>query len=297
MNRNDLFTAMEGIDEKMIERSEVNMTMKYHGRFSKRTLLLAAVLCLVIAFAGVAVATRLISLRSALVETVDPEIKSQIVLSGFTESDEYKAAAEWKAFEDAYDPDDAILAQADPEGPGDAAVDAKYDHYSVYTQEMADKLDEVAAKYGLQLYGSVVPDGVYAITEKLIVNDAAEFSDAAYNTMLDGYLYDCGTFAYDGIFDAAFGRLSVDYQFRRSAKGVLDPIFLNIGDIDSYQEQTIMTDSGVELAAGLTEDKAVLVTEFDSCFISINVMGGTDAGITFDDLKDLANTFDFNVVK
>lgn len=297
MNRNDLFTAMEGIDEKLIERSQVNNAAKYHGRFSKRTLLLAAALCLVIVFAGVAVATRLISLRSALVETVDPEIKSQIVLSGFTESDEYKAAAEWKVFEDGYDPDGVILAQVDPEGPEDAALDAKYDHYSVYTQEMADKLDRVAAKYGLKLYGSVVPDGVYAITEKLIVNDTAEYSDAAYNTMLAGYLFDCGTFAYDGIFDAAFGRLSVDYQFRRSVKGVLDPIFLNIGDIDSYQEQTIMTDSGIELAAGLTEDKAVLVTEFDSCFISINVMGGTDMGITFDDLKDLANTFDFNVVK
>ncbi len=296
MNRNDLFSAMEYIDEKIIEKSEVKRTVKYQ-RFTKRTLLLAAVLCLVIAFATVAVATRLVSLRAAVVETNDPEIKSQIVLSGVAESDEYMAAAEWKAFEDAYDPDGTLLAQADPEGPGDAAVDEKYANYNVYTQEMADKLDQVAAKYGLKLYGSMVPGALEKITEKLIVNDPAEFSDAAYNTLLDGYLYDCGTFAFDGIFDAAHGRLSVDYQFRRSVKGVFDPIFLNLGDIESYQEQRIVTDSGIELAAGVSAEKAVLVAEFDSCFISINVMGGTELGITFDDLKDLANTFDLNVVK
>ena len=32
-------------------------------------------------------------------------------------------------------------------------------------------------------------------------------------------------------------------------------------------------------------------------FICINVMGGTDMGITYDDLKDLANTIDFSVIE
>jgi len=297
MNRNDLFAAMECIDEKTIENSEVDRTVKYHGRFTKRTLLLAAVLCLLIAFATVAVAARLISLRAALVESNDPEIKSEILLSDFTDCNEYMAVAEWKAFADHYDPDGALLAQADPEGPDDIELGEKYMHYDVYTQEMADKLDEITAKYGLTLYGSFVPEKLTPITEKLIVNDETEFSDAAYNTMLDGYMYDDGTFSFDGIFDAAVGRLSVYYQFRRSVKGVFDPIFLNIGDIEDYQEQSLTTDSGVELAAAISEYQSVLFAEFDSCFVSINVMGGTDEGITFDDLEDLANTFDFSVIE
>lgn len=297
MNRNDLFGAMEYMDDKLIEKSEVNKTMKYQGKFSKKTLLLAAVLCLTIAFATVAVAAKWLSLRAALVETHDPEIISEMTLSGFADSNEYMAAAEWKAFENAYDPDGALLALADPEGPADADIDEKYMHYNVYTQEMGNKLDEIAAKYGLKLYGSYAPEDLRTITDQLIVNDETEFSDVAYNTMVDGYMFDGGTFAFDGIFDAASGRLSVDYQFRCSVKGVLDPIFLNIGDIEAYQEQVLVTASGVELAAGVAEDKAVLVAEFDSCFVSINVMGGTAEGITFDDLEDLANTFDFSVVE
>lgn len=297
MNRNDLFGAMEYVDDQIIENSEARRGAQYRGRFSKRTLLLAAVLCLLIAFATVAVAAKWFSLRAALVETHDPEIISEMTLSGFTDSSEYMAAAEWKAFENAYDPDGALLSLADPEGPADAGMAEKYMHYSVYTQEMADKVDEIAAKHGLQLYGSYVPENLRPITDKLIVNDEAEFSDKAYNTMVDGYMFDGGTFAFDGIFDASFGRLSVDYQFRRSVKGVFDPIFLNIGDIEDYQEQMLLTASGVELAAGVSEDKAVLVAEFDSCFVSINVMGGADMGITFADLADLANTFDFSVIE
>ena len=212
------------------------------------------------------------------------------------------AAAEWKAFEESYDPDGSILAQVDQEGPDAVVLDAKYDPYPVYTQEMADKIDEIAGKYGLTLHkgfkdmsfedwNTVIGD--FVITDY----DHEEFSDDAYSSILGGYMYDDGTFRYDGIFDASFGRLSVDYQFSRSAKGVFDSVFLNIGDIADYQEQMIVTDSGVELAAAIAEYKSVLITELDSCFVSINVLGGTDMGITFDDLKDLANTFDFSVIE
>lgn len=128
------------------------------------------------------------------------------------------------------------------------------------------------------------------------MNDRTEFSDAAYNTVLAGYLFDCGTFSFDGIFDAAAGRLSVDYQFRCSVKGVFDPTFLNIGDIETYREEVFTTESGVAIAAAVSGEHSVLIAEFDPCFVFINVMGGSDLGITFDDLKDLANTFDFTAI-
>ncbi len=297
MNRNDLFSAMEYIDEKIIENSEVNHTVKYQRKFTRRTVLLVAALCLLLAFTTAAVATNLFGLRDMLVPSSNPEIKSEMVLSGFTDSSEYRAAAEWKAFEDSYDPDGALLAQADPAGPDDIVLDERYMHYNVYTQEMGAKLDQIAAKYGLKLYGNFVPEIAAPIAENLIKNDDAEFSNSAYNTLSAGYMFDDGTFSFDGVFDASAGRLSVNYQFRHSVKGVFDPTFLNIGDIESYQEQVLITDSGVQLIAALSEQQAVLIAEFDSCFICINVMGGTEEGITFDDLKDLANTFDFSVIE
>ncbi len=299
MNRNDLYSAMECIDDKIIENSEVRKTMKYQRKFTKRTLMLVAVLCLLTAFATAAFATNLFGLRDTLVGSNDPEIKSTMSLSGFTGSNEYKAAAEWKAFTESYDPDGSILEGL---GNGEIPVEQKYEQCGAYTQEMADKIDEITAKYGLSLHSGFkemsFEDGNTVIGDFVITDyDHEEFSDDAYSSILSGYMYDDGTFRYDGIFNATAGRLSVDYQFSRSVKGVFDPVFLNIGDIEDYQEQMIVTDSGVELTAAISEYKSVIIAEFDSCFVTINVMGGTDIGITFDDLKDLANTFDFSVLQ
>lgn len=302
MNRNDLFDAMEFIDERIIVNSEVRKTMKNQKKFTKKTIMLVAVICLLTIFATAVCAAALFGLRDTLVDTNDPEIKSEMSLSGYTGCKEYMAAAEWKAFAESYDPDGSILAQIDQEGSDAVVLDAKYDSYPVYTQEMADKIDEIAEKYGLTLHGNLkdmsFEDGNSVIGDFVITDyDHEEFSDDAYSSILGGYIYDDGTFSYDGIFNATAGRFSVDYQFRRSAKGVFDPIFLNIGDIEDYQEQSLATDSGINLVAAISEYKSVLITEFESCYVHINVMGGTDMGITFDDLKDLANTFDFSVIK
>ncbi|MBR0446595.1 MAG: hypothetical protein IIX23_04790 [Oscillospiraceae bacterium] len=267
---------------------------KYQKKLAKSTVMLVTVLCLLVVFTGAAFATKLFGLKDTLVDTKDPGIKSEISLAGFSGSKEFMAAAEWKAFEESYDPDGSILAQL---GSDDPQIDEKYMHYSVYTQEMADKLDEITTKYGLKLHTSFVLGDLNTLTAKLIINDDTEFSDNPRNTALDGYMYDDGTFSYDGIFDASVGRLSVDYQFRCTVKGIFDSVSLNIGDIADYREQVIVTDSGTELVAALSEYKSVLLAQFDACFVTINVLGGTDMGITFEDLKDLANTFDFSVIE
>lgn len=301
MNRNDLFGAIEFIDEKIIENSEVERTMKNKRCFTRKTVVLVAVLCLLTALATTAFAAKLFGLRDAIVENYtsvsDTDIESEMTLSGFSGSREYMAATEWKAFKESYDPDGSILAEI---GNGEVDVDIEYEQCGAYTQEMADKIDEITAKYGLSLHSgfeTVLLDDWNTAIGDFIDNNYAEFSDNAYNTALAGYMYDDGTFRYDGIFDATGGRLSVDYQFSRSAKGVFDPIFLNIGNIDDYQEQMIVTNSGVEIVAALSEYKSVLITEFDSCFVCINVLGGTDIGMTFSDLEALANTFDFSVLE
>ena len=252
--------------------------MKFKCKFIKRTLMLAAVLCLLTVFAAA------------------PVTASETTLPDFTGSNEALASAEWEAFVASYDPDGSLLAQTDPEGDGHTGLDEKYDHYEVYTREMADKLEEIAAKYGLTLYGRFGAGDVHAIAEKLIVNDYEEFSDKAYNTIVDGYAFSSGTFSFDGIFNASMGRLSVDYQFRRSVKGVLDSVIHNNGSLGEHQELLLINDSGIPFAAVLSEHRSLLMAEFDTCFVRINVMGGTDVGITFDDLKDLLNTFDFSVI-
>lgn len=301
MNRNDLYEAMEFIDERIIEKSEGKSTMKVTRKFTKRSIMLVAALCLLTALATTVFAAGLFGLRDVLVDNhtsvSDTDIVSEITLSGFSGSKEYMAAAEWKAFKESYDPDGSILAGI---GNGEIPVETKYEQCGAYTQEMADKIDEITEKYGLSLhsgFNTVLSEEWITVVGDFIDSNYAEFSDNAYNTVLSGYIYDDGTFRYDGIFNAPSGRLSVDYQFSRSAKGVFDPMFLNIGDITDYQEQMIVTDSGVEIVAAMSEYKSVLITELDSCFVCINVLGGTGMGITFDDLEALADTFDFSVLE
>jgi|GEM_PF-666791 len=301
MNRNDLFGAIEFIDDKIIENSEVEREMKFRSKFSKRTIMLVAVICLLTVCTTAVFAVKLFGLRDTVINTNDPEVKSSITISGLMGSKEYTAAAEWKAFTETYDHDGAILNQVSDEQIEALGLSEKYMIYNVYTQKMADELEEITSKYGLTLHSgfkemfyedwnTVIGDFVFTDY------DREEFSDDAYSSILSGYMYDDGTFRYDGLFNVTAGRLTVDYQFSRTTKGVFDSVYLNIGNIDDYQEQMIVTDSGLELSAALSEYKSVLLAEFDSCFVCVNVMGGSDRGITFEDLKDLANTFDFSVI-
>ncbi len=55
-------------------------------------------------------------------------------------------------------------------------------------------------------------------------------------------------------------------------------------------------DSECAVAIAMSEYKSVLIAEFDSCFVCINVFGGTGAGITIVDLEELANSFDYSVL-
>ena len=75
---------------------------------------------------------------------------SMISLQGFSDTPEFLAAKEWSDFEDSYDKDGKIL---DKVGNKATKWDDKYGAYCVYSQEMADKIDEIVSKYKLTLHG------------------------------------------------------------------------------------------------------------------------------------------------
>lgn len=87
------------------------------------------------------------------------EVTQQVFsLASWKDSPEYKAAQEWFQFKKNYDPDYKIfeayreeLAQRQKIDPNDSLFPKEYDYYGVYSQEMIDKVDEIAEKYGLKL--------------------------------------------------------------------------------------------------------------------------------------------------
>ena len=87
------------------------------------------------------------------------EVTQQVFsMSGMKGSPEYKAAQEWFQFRQSFDPDhqkaNAYYQKQDEARKKDPdytdPFEEKYEHYGVYDQVMADKVEEILQKYDLQ---------------------------------------------------------------------------------------------------------------------------------------------------
>jgi hypothetical protein len=113
------------------------------------------------------------------------------------------------------------------------------------------------------------------------------------------YIYENGTFQYDGtcFSDSTYGDDGLGYQFRRSVKGTFEEVDLNIGVASDYEEWQYDTSSNESVLLALGPNKALIFADFDSCFIAVNVLCGTDEGMTKEKLEDFADTFDYGILK
>jgi len=225
-------------------------------------------------------------------ETVTSEF---ISLQGLEGSVEHQATKEWQDFRQGYDKDGAIREKIgnNPTGLEDLGC-----FYQVYTQEMYDKLLEIADKYGLRLH-----------TEMNVVNQ--EELDYRVGGSFMGkelsrgwaYIYEDGTFQFDG--KASLDEKVVHMQFRRSVKGTLEEPILNIGSIEEYQEVPYETSCGESVLLELGKDHSLIYADYEDCFLLMNVLAGTEEGfldgvkgaITMEDLKRMADGIDFTILK
>ena len=225
-------------------------------------------------------------------ETVTNEF---ISMQGLNGSVEHQATKEWQDFLHGYDKDGAILDKIDnnPTGLEDLGC-----FYQVYTQEMYDKLLEIADKYGLRLH-----------TEMNVVNP--EELDYRVGGSFMGeelsrgwaYIYEDGTFQFDG--ETLLDEKVVHMQFRRSVKGTLEETRLNIGSIEEYQEVIYESLCGESVLLELGKDHSLIYADYEDCFLLMNVLAGTEdsfldgdkGSITMDDLKRMADGIDFTVLK
>ena len=219
-----------------------------------------------------------------------------ISLAGYGSTPESRAVAEWRAFSNTYDQDEAIIQQI---GNSPTGFEDKYGLYLVYTQEMADKLDEIIAKYGLKLHTSML----------LIQSDEqlTELVGGAFlgeNRTGGAYMYEDGTFKFDGAIELeGYGYL--DYQFLRCVRGSFTDVILNITDVDDYAEWSYETTSGIPVTLALSPHKALIIADLPDSFVTVNVLAGTETSTDdvfsngpFDaaDLERFADSFDFSVL-
>lgn len=267
----------------------------------RRLWLLAAAVALLAVLSAGAVAANLLGVQDLLLpqqpsEPVTGESgvslpspspqENWLSLSGWIDTPESQGLAEWNDFLASYDPDGAILRVV-----GNYMDErlSPYICYGVYTQDMADKLEEIAATYNLTLH-----------TTKHVVEDQNEWLSLlgdflGDNTAYSGEIYEDGTFHYSGYLVTSRGK-ELDYQFSRSVKGTLNDVYLNVGNLSSYEEWHFRTAGGQEVTLDLGPDKGLILADLEDSFILINVLMGTEQGVSRQDLEELADSFDLSLL-
>ena len=270
----------------------------------KRVLTLAAAVCVLAVLSIAAAATGLFGLRDILlpekggvyvtdengaVVPGEKEYKDFISLSGWQDTPESRALAEWEAFLEGYDRDGAIIGGI---GNSPTGFEDRYGLYLVYTREMADRLEEIVAKYGLRLHTRL--EDVLPETWPAAAGDFCRENAAAWS----GYIYENGTFRFDGEATLdGYGR--IEYQFSRSVRGTFDDVALNIGDAADFREWTYETADGTAVTLALGKhNRSVILADLGDCFILVNVLTGEEGDDTFSsgpigrgELEALADSF------
>ena len=227
-----------------------------------------------------------------------PSPQDLIALQGYPDSSEYKASQEWSAFLAGFDTDHAILNKV---GNSHTEFYDKYPMYNIYAQEMADKLEEIIAKYDLTLHQTIT---IVQTAEELYgtAGTGRFLSETGANAMLGGYVYNDGTFHYDGQAVLTDGTI-IGYQLGNYMRGTFSDTYLNVGNADSYRQWTYQTKDGMTVSLALGEGKALVIADLDNSFVTVNVLAGTNpdsqfgSGVITDaQLQAFADLFNFNQI-
>ena len=252
--------------------------------------LIAAAL-LVAMLGGTALATDFFGLKSITVADpyATPEAVGDVIaLQGVPESPEFKANAQWMD----YLASCGVVSRSmdAPEDPGNES----YALYSVYTPEMGEKLESIAAENSLRLHTS--QQDFYTEDELYELAGVSPF--ISHCAAISGYVYEDGSFQGDGTNVA--GKF-YEYQFGRYVKGSFSEVTLNIGNASDYAEWIYTTASGVDVQLSMGPDRCVLLADLPNSFVAVNLLGGTSGNsvfmpdpVTKADLEAFADLFDFS---
>lgn len=232
-------------------------------------------------------------------ESGDASLKEvdMISMTGLAGSPESNACAEYQEFLKTYDEDEEIISSI---GNGETGIGEEYEAYSCYTQEMADKIDEICGKYGLiKMTGLQISENYNELCKSTGVGDflGSPLEEVAIEYM-ESYYYADGSFQISA--SAICAGSIADCQISRHAKGTFGETVLNVGNIEEYRQWTYQTKSGVTvLLANNGTTKALILADLEKSFITVNVLGNVQTS-TFDVsdemLEKMADSIDFSVI-
>lgn len=281
-------------------------------RPAKRLWLVAAIIALMLLLVGcIAYVLSLndLKLAESPVQEADipeaTEVRDIISLQGFVGSANYQAAKEWYEFQQVYDPDGKILQSLSNK---ETMMPEEYWSYSAYTPEMTAKVDEICEKYGLNKQGMAA----LAVSEKnfyqtLKIDRIVRENAAAEVTISPEYFYKTGSFllSCDTTLtgEDAPWIYPIEYQYNCVMKTDFDDVFLNVGDIESFDQWTYTTADGTEVLLALGADKALVIVDMENAFVTMNILNPRVGDVIYGEqmmtreaLEAFADIFDFSYV-
>lgn len=289
-------------------------TMK---RMKKKPLLIAAMIGLMIFLMGAAVvALNLQDLKMGEYSYTEtpyinengekiPETQKTrdvISLQGIQGSPNQMAAQEWYEYEQDYLENHAEKIENDFQRPQD------YEAYFVGNQEMVDKVDEIAAKYGLKLAG---PGAVTQTYEQDVFFEALGL-DGLTNPDADvtvkdgsGYFYGCGNFKLEFWLTMTGEETQWSHEnlisYSYKDKKYFDTVFFTIADVDAATQWNYTLADGTEVLIVSTGDAARIFCDREDAFLSASFDtayvydDGTRDTMTVRDIELMAEALDFTV--
>ncbi len=214
-------------------------------------------------------------------------------MAGLQDSPEAQAFQEYMAFSVGYDPDREILRSIGNEPTG---LEEEYGAYGCYTREMADKVDEICAKYGLEKLG---PGRTLTSARQLFAyagtgDFAPENDHYSGQRLYSAIAYADGSFIADGALSAG---MMTQYHICRCMKGTFTTFaVMELGELESWTEWNYTTENGAELLLAQNGRRALILADRPESFVVLEVHGSYRATNRKDSLETIAEIFDFTAI-
>ena len=289
--------------------------MSPKGRITfKKILLIAAVIALLTCLLGCAIAmlrlqdqkigedtfTRYYNENWQQIEPTEVT-RSIVAVRGVKDSPNYLATMEWYEFEKNY----PSILEFDFQDQSLENYQVYEWIYGCYSQEMADKVDEIAEKYDLQLLSqdtTVQRWQTEMLFEALGIENVCHEDKTSKLTDGSGYFFAEGNFQYSFEFklpkEAGVWSDWVWATMCYSRDGFFHPITMTM-DMESYEQWDYTTSDGADVLIAQNKTGAVMIaqTEAGLIWVNLDTSLGMDASKhpTRQDMQRIAEVIDFTI--
>ena len=211
-----------------------------------------------------------------------------LTLESLQSSANYKASMEIKDYVQSYN----------ATGDVDETLSEAYRAYGCRNTEMAQKVDEICTKYGLNKVGDgISPDTTEEMFTALDVRSMVRDSgNGDVTTSNPSYSAD-GNFEFWGATTVSGVDYAIEYRAYRAMKQTLSTAYWEIENTSDYQWSNYVTTAGTDVLIAVGQNNSLVLTDTGDSVVVIVVMNATtgDTQTGKATLEAFANTFDLSL--